>query len=195
MWEEEGDKEEDDLYLSHSGETCKSKTWVERNRAYATITTIPYEEGNTNITILTRGMLVNTSNSRPANLEFRTDLVWSLDLQATGWLRPQADWHTDEGESWDLHDYHTMLIRWEGLWGGGLFPVVYTPAILQGQTALVAASLCLSLTDGGLPDITHSARQPLILNIAAAVRALLFIYLLSKSKHNSPSIKKVSTRL
>lgn len=51
------------------------------------------------------------------------------------------------------------------------------------------------LTDGGLPDITHSVRRPLILYIAAAARALLFIYLLSKSRHNFLSIKKVSIRL
>lgn len=102
-----------------------------------------------------------------------------------------------EGESWNLHDYHTMLILWEGVRGGGLLPVLYTyiHAILQGQTALVAASVFLSLTDGGLPDITHSVRQPLILNITAAVCALLFIYLLSKFRHNSSSIKKVSSHL
>lgn len=55
---------------------------------------------------------------------------------------------------------------------------IWVSAITQGQAPL--GSACLSLTDGPLPDITHSVRQPLILNITAL--ALLFICYLNKPR-------------
>lgn len=81
---------------------------------------------------------------------------------------------------------HTMLIP--GREDNFLF---YMGGVYTARSDGACVSLSLSLTDGWLPDITHSVRWPLILNITALT--LLFIYCLYKPRHFCSQSKRRPT--
>lgn len=98
-------------------------------------------------------------------------------LQASPHIKPRDSWKDRGRIAISMAaSCHTMLIP--GREDNFLF---YMGGVHTARSDGACVSLSLSLTDGWLPDITHSVRRPLILNITALT--LLFIYCLYKPRH------------